>query len=92
MKKNKAKATKVTKEELKEIQTLVQNINSAQMQVGQMEIDKANLLGLILNAKNQFNDVQLKLREKYGDVVVNVTDGSLKDKEDEQVNKENLYR
>jgi|TARA_R100000353_G_scaffold136598_1_gene97008 hypothetical protein len=89
MKKNKAKATKVTKEELKEIQTLVQNINSAQMQVGQMEIDKANLLGLILNAKNQFNDVQLKLREKYGDVVVNVTDGSLKDKEDEQVNKEN---
>ena len=54
-----------------------------------MEIDKANLLGLILNAKNQFNDVQLKLREKYGDVVVNVTDGSLKDKEDEQVNKEN---
>ena len=89
MKKNKAKATKVTKEELKEIQTLVQNINSAQMQVGQMEIDKANLLGLILNAKNQFNDVHLKLREKYGDVVVNVTDGSLKDKEDEQVNKEN---
>ena len=89
MKKNKAKATKVTKEELKEIQNLVQNINSAQMQVGQMEIDKANLLGLILNAKNQFNDVQLKLREKYGDVVVNVTDGSLKDKEDEQVNKEN---
>ena len=89
MKKNKAKATKVTKEELKEIQTLVQNINSAQMQVGQMEIDKANLLGLILNAKNQFNDVQLKLREKYGDVVVNVTDGSLKDKEDEQVNKKN---
>ena len=89
MKKNKAKATKVTKEELKEIQTLVQNINSAQMQVGQMEIDKANLLGLILNAKNQFNDVQLKLREKYGDVVVNVTDGSLKDKEDEQVNKGN---
>ena len=89
MKKNKAKATKVTKEELKEIQTLVQNINSAQMQVGQMEIEKANLLGLILNAKNQFNDVQLKLREKYGDVVVNVTDGSLKDKEDEQVNKEN---
>ena len=89
MKKNKAKATKVTKEELKEIQTLVQNINSAQKQVGQMEIDKANLLGLIFNAKNQFNDVQLKLREKYGDVVVNVTDGSLKDKEDEQVNKEN---
>ena len=39
MKKNKAKATKVTKEELKEIQTLVQNINSAQMQVGQMEIE-----------------------------------------------------
>ena len=55
------------------------------------EIDKANLLGLILNAKNQFNDVQLKLREKYGDVDINAIDGTIK-KKDEQADKKDQYR
>tara|TARA_A100001515_G_C4410061_1_gene156818 strand:- start:150 stop:419 length:270 start_codon:yes stop_codon:yes gene_type:complete len=89
MAKNKAKATQVTKEELQKIQELVNNINAAQMRVGEYELEKANLLSGIINAKNQFADLQDTLRKKYGDVIVNIQDGSLKPKEDEQADQKN---
>ena len=88
-KKQAAKATKVTKEELQKVQTLVNTINNAQFRVGDLELEKANLLSVMINSKNQFNELQGKLREKYGDVVVNIQDGSLKPREDEQVNTKN---
>ena len=70
-KKQAAKATKVTKEELQKVQTLVNTINNAQFRVGDLELEKANLLSVMMTSKNQFNELQGKLREKYGDVVVN---------------------
>lgn len=89
MTKNKAKATKVTKQELKDIQLIVQNINNIQFQIGGVEVQKSHLLNNIFQAKNEFAAYNGKLNDKYGDVVVNINDGSLKPKENEQINKKN---
>lgn len=89
MAKNKAKATKVTKQELQEIQSIVQNINNIQFQIGSVEVQKSHLLSNIFQAKNEFAAYNGKLNDKYGDVVVNINDGSLKPKENEQVNTKN---
>ena len=43
MAKSKAKPTKVTKQELEAIQSLVSNINESQMRVGGLEIQKNTL-------------------------------------------------
>jgi len=85
MKKNtvKAKPTKVTKEELKNIQDTVSNINRLQIRVGDLEIQKHAAVALVLEAQKELGTVQNSLRDKYGDVIVNINDGSLKPKEDE---------
>ena len=88
-KKQAAKATQVTKEELQKVQTLVNNINNTQFRIGELELEKTSLVSTAINAKNQWMELQNKLRDKYGDVVVNINDGSLKPREDEQVNTKN---
>tara|TARA_Y100001938_G_C7821239_1_gene296750 strand:- start:38 stop:316 length:279 start_codon:yes stop_codon:yes gene_type:complete len=88
-KKQAAKATQVTKEELQKVQTLVNNINNTQFRIGELELEKTSLVSMAINAKNQWMELQNKLRDKYGDVVVNINDGSLKPREDEQVNTKN---
>ena len=86
-KKEKAKPTKVTKEELNTIQQYVDAINKAQMQIGAFEFQKAAEVVKIQTLQNKMNEYQTTLQKKYGTVSVNIVDGSLKNIEDESVNK-----
>jgi len=73
-----AKATKITKSELEELQTSIRHINDVQMQIGTAEMQKANMISKVMVLQQTLVTFQDKLKEKYGDVVVNINDGNLK--------------
>ena len=83
MAKKKAAATKVTAEELKNIQDRVSDINRAQMEVGGLEVQKHLAVEKLKEAQSALQVVQQSLETKYGKVSVNLNDGSLKPMESE---------
>ena len=76
-----AKATRITKSELNELQLDIRHVNDCQMKIGSLEVQKTDLLANIIGSQKRLKDIQDKLRKKYGDVVINVHDGTLKPKE-----------
>ena len=89
MAKSKAKPTKVTKQELEAIQSLVSNINESQMRVGGLEIQKKYAMDQVLASQEKLQVYNRTLQEKYGLVSVNIQDGSLKPLPKNEVNKKN---
>ena len=85
-KKQKSKATKVTKDELKTMQDYVAAINQTQMQVGSYEYQKIQLVQKMGALESKLTEFNTGLQKKYGNVSVNITDGSIKEKENEPVN------
>ena len=79
---------KITDEELQIIQEQVQKINNLQMQVGGLEVQKTAALGMINQAQAELSKTQEMLEEKYGKVSVNLTDGTIKEIEEDESNKE----
>tara|TARA_Y100001937_G_C6923274_1_gene242722 strand:+ start:315 stop:596 length:282 start_codon:yes stop_codon:yes gene_type:complete len=77
---------KITDEQLKEIQSVVRAIQSAQIDLGSIETKKHNILHEIMQLQNTANNIQDKLKEEYGDVDINIADGTIKEKVNEQVN------
>ena len=88
MTKKKQAATKLTAEELKNIQDKVTVINRLQMDIGGLEVQKINAVAKLKEGQQALQIVQEGLEKKYGKVSVNINDGSLKDIIDE-VNKKN---
>ena len=78
---------KITDEELKLIQEKVQEINNLQMQVGGLEIQKQMGVAQVNQAQVQLGELQKTLEEKYGKVSVNLTDGTIKEIEEDEANK-----
>ena len=79
---------KITDEELQIIQEKVNQINNLQMQVGGLEVQKATALGLLRQSQAELGKTQEMLEEKYGKVSVNLTDGTIKEIEEDEPNKE----
>lgn len=74
---------KITDEELKLIQEQVQLINNLQMQIGGLEMQKQIAVLTVQKSQGELNQLQNTLEEKYGKVSVNLTDGTIKEIEDE---------
>jgi len=72
------KPKRVTQEELKLIKGLINAINQAQLQIGSLEVQKKTLVDQCFFAQDKLNSNNSLLKEKYGDVSVNIQDGSLK--------------
>ena len=79
---------KITDEELKLIQEKVQEINNLQMQVGGLEIQKQMGVMQVNQSQSELVELQKTLEEKYGKVSVNLTDGTIKEIEEDEPNKE----
>ena len=77
---------KTTQEELSKLQGIVQAINNVQIEIGGVEVQKAQMLNAILNFRLELQEYQKTLKEKYGDVNISIVDGSLKLKEDGKAN------
>tara|TARA_R100000231_G_scaffold46983_1_gene40421 strand:- start:57 stop:290 length:234 start_codon:yes stop_codon:yes gene_type:complete len=70
-------ANKVNKNELKQIQMFVKKINNGTNQLGQIEIEKHGILHALNQVQNDLSIFQNELKEKYGDVKVNLQTGKL---------------
>ncbi len=69
---------KITEEQLKELQELVAKINNAATQLGNIEMQKHQLLHASNGFQSDLNKLQNDLEEQYGKVTVNLQDGTFK--------------
>ena len=73
------KVEKITDEQLKSIQELVAQLNQAQMSIGQLETQKAGVLAAFGELQVKMGGMQKELEEEYGNVTVNIQDGTYKE-------------
>ena len=82
------KPEKVTEEQLKKIQLLVDRINQTQMSVGQLETRKHQALHYLAGTNDELQVVQNELTDQYGTFDVNIQDGTINYPENGEANKE----
>ena len=78
------KKTKITEEEVKELENFQQTINTITFQLGQLSLRKLNLESEENNLKNQYSSLLQtekelgdRLKEKYGDSQIDLKTGEL---------------
>ena len=83
------KPEKITDEQLNKIQTIVSNINKAQMEIGRYEAGKHTLLHTVYELQGELKVVQDELEKDYGNVNVNIETGVIQYPHNEQADKKN---
>jgi|TARA_R100000030_G_scaffold92607_1_gene78293 predicted nuclease with TOPRIM domain len=71
-----SKENKITEEELKNLQELVAKLNAASNQLGNIEMQKHQLLHASQALQSDMAEMQKALEETYGKVSVNMQDGT----------------
>lgn len=75
---------KVTQEELTKIQEMNNDFNKAKMALGDIELQKHNIIRHIDEMKKEFNEHERMLIEKYGkDSVINIQTGEVTQKQND---------
>ena len=75
---------KISEEQLGKMQNVVRAINEGQQQLGILELQKHSLLHDVMQLQSVIGKIQQELKEEYGNIDVNINDGTIKYKEDEQ--------
>ena len=84
----KSKAEKVTEPQLQKIQSIVNRINNFQMNIGQLEARKHQLLHMIAGVNDELTLLQGELEKEYGTNDINIKDGTINyPKENGEANK-----
>ena len=71
------KPEKVTDEQLRKIQNVVERINQYQMNIGQLEARKHQLLHMIAGTNDELALMQENLTKEYGTNDINIQDGTI---------------
>jgi hypothetical protein len=83
------KPEKITKEQLEEVQKLINDINRSQMELGQMETKKHAILHHISMLQEGVGRLRETFEKDYGTSDINIQDGVINyTKENGEVNKE----
>ena len=69
------KPEKITDEQLQKVQTLINDINRSQMELGQMETKKHAILHHISSLQEAIGGVREEFEKEYGTSDVNIQDG-----------------
>ena len=85
-KKKAEKATKITNEELNQVQSVINDINRAQLEIGSFESKKHNLLHHVAQLQEKLGGMQVEFEKTYGTADINIQDGTINHKKDEQTN------
>ena len=86
----KPRVEKISEEHLKQLQGVVNRINTMQFNIGKIESQKHSILHNLQQTQNQVAQFQNLLQEEYGSFDVNIEDGTInwpkegEDKEDEK--------
>ena len=81
------KTEKVSDEQLKKIQNVVDNINRSQMEIGQLEARKHQVLHYMSSVNEQLSVLQNELKDQYGTDDVNIQDGTIRYPENGETDK-----
>ena len=68
---------KVTKDELQMLQSFVQKINNGVAQVGNLELQKHQILHAVTLVQKDLSDFQVGLKETYGEVNIDIKTGKI---------------
>ena len=85
-KKTESKPEKITNEELNQVQSVINDINRAQLEVGSMESKKHNLLHHVSVLQEQLAGMQAEFEKIYGTADINIQDGTINHEKNEQTN------
>ena len=80
------KPSKITNEELSQVQSVINDVNRAQLEIGSIESKKHNLLHHLSVLQEQLSKMQVEFEKTYGTVDINIQDGTINHKQDEQAN------
>ena len=69
------KAEKITDEQLKKLQEVISNLNRSQMEIGQMETRKHELLHNVAVLRDGLTLLQSEFEKEYGTVDINIQNG-----------------
>ena len=83
------KPEKITDEQLKEVQYIINNINRSQMELGQIETKKHAILHNVSMLQEGVGKIRTEFEKEYGTADVNIQDGTINyPQENGEVNKE----
>ena len=71
------KPEKISEEQLKKVQDVINNINKAQLDIGILETKKHNLLHHLSILQERIGEMQLEFEKEYGTSDVNIKDGTI---------------
>ena len=71
------KPEKITDEQLEKVQTTVNNINRTQLEIGNIEIRKHEMMHNIAGLRDQLSSLQTEFEKDYGTFDVNIQDGTI---------------
>ena len=81
------KPSKITNEELNQVQSVINEINRAQLEIGSFESKKHNILHHIAQSQEKLGEMQSEFEKNYGTADINIQDGTINyQKENEQTN------
>ena len=76
------KPSKITNEELNQVQSVINDVNRAQLEIGSFESKKHNLLHHVAQSQEKLGELQGDFQKTYGTVDINIQDGTINYKED----------
>ena len=85
-KKKAEKATKITNEELNQVQSVINDMNRAQLEIGSFESKKHNILHHISMLQEELGKMQTEFEKTYGTADINIQDGTINHEKNEQTN------
>ena len=72
-----SKPEKITDDQLKKIQSIVDRVNQYQMNIGQLEARKHQMLHVVAGVNDELGMMQNELQEQYGTNDVSIMDGTI---------------
>jgi len=78
-----SKVKKITKKQLSSIKKIQQNINTILLDVGYLEARKQDLIFASAEANKEMQEIKVKLEKEYGQININLNDGSYTEVEKE---------
>ena len=83
------KPEKITDKQLEKVQSTVNNINRAQLEIGSIELKKHEMMHAIAGLRDELTLLQSEFEKEYGTFDINIQDGTINyTKENGEVNKE----
>ena len=80
------KPSKITNEELNKVQSVINDINRSQLEIGSFESKKHTLLHHISVLQEKLSEMQVEFEKTYGTANINIQDGTINHEKDEQTN------